>query len=283
MPENNLLILGYGSIGKKHAANASQLGVRTVTVDPDSASGAGFTALGEALLANSPGFFSHALIASPAAWHLSSLEEVLASGISQVLVEKPLCLPQELSRMRELSGRLNGNQKVYVGFNWRFNSAVRRLREAVSADALGKVQIAQLYAREWLPKYGGNVLLESGSHILDTARYLLGDLRLAGAQLLRQGQLGESDESVSILLSNQQRADIYVHVNFINKDAYDYRILLQGSRATQECRPDRRENMHLLELEAFLNAPSGVLAGLEDGIRNLELIHEIVESSKALV
>ena len=270
-----LLILGHGSIGKKHAANAKKLKAEVVTVDPSPEAGADFNSLADAFGKKA---FSHAVIATPAQLHLSGLKEILKRGTRRVLLEKPLCLPEESARAEAVQDALGPDQKIVMGFNWRFNSAVQELKRALDSGSLGRVQMAQLYAREWLPKYGGRVLLESGSHILDTARYLLGDIRVAASRLTAYGELGDSDESASLLLTGPEKSDIYVHVNFVNKDDYDYRILVQGSKSTRECRPDRTEPMHLREMEAFLSDDDENLATFDDGLSNLKILSEASKS-----
>lgn len=274
----SLLVLGRGSIGRKHLDNAAALGAEAVSVDPNPDSGAEFRDLEAALRGGRR--FSHALVATPPAAHLAGLRRLLQTDVPNILLEKPLCTPEQAAEARGLPKRLLSGRRISMGFNWRFNSAVRQLRAELSSGALGTVQTALFYAREWLPKYGGNVVLESGSHILDTARHLLGDLRVEGAILGYHGLLGDADESASVVLRTADGAGIGVHVNFINKDAYDYRILIQGSLATREYRPDRTEPMHLQELKAFLGGEMESLATWDDGLSNLELIADVFVASK---
>ena len=276
MSDSPLLIVGRGSIGRKHESNAAMLGVPTVAVDPGLESGAAFRDL-ESAWAATPGGFSRAIIATPAALHLRTLSQLLDLGVKDILLEKPLCTAEQEDEARRLSKRLRTGRRVFVGFNWRFNSAVAELRRAVASGELGELQAAFLYAREWLPKFGGNVLLESGSHILDTARRILGDLRVEGAHLGRHGEFGKEDESASIVLSTSAGSPVLVHVNFVNKSDYDYRILVQGRLGTREVIPNRTEPMHLRELKAFLAGDAGTLASWQDGLDNLGLLAAVFE------
>ena len=135
--------------------------------------------------------------------HLSVLRELLDAGIPSILVEKPLVLPEELPAIKALASSLN-SQTVFVGFNWRFNSSVFSLKQQIIEGRIGQIRVAQFWAREWLPRYQGNVVLESGSHIIDTARYVLGDLRLVGSHLSHFGILGETDEAGTLLFSKKK-------------------------------------------------------------------------------
>jgi len=270
-----LLLIGRGSIGKKHEQNAQALGAQIVTVDPDPEQKADFHTVEQAMASCGEGHFSHALVASPVQFHYATLLQLLDYGLPAILMEKPLVLPEELDRVRNLSTQLE-NQSVFVGFNWRFNSSVQHLKEEISRAAIGSVQVAQLWAREWLPRYHGHVVLESGSHILDTARYLLGDMNVTGAHVSQHGMLGDADEAGSFLLKSDTGAHVSVHVNFIHSGSYDYTINVQGRAESVTCQPDRFEPMHLRELEAFFQGNSSVLATLDDGVRNMELLESIL-------
>jgi predicted dehydrogenase len=270
----NLLIVGCGSIGRKHESNSRRLGANVITVDPDPTVRATLADLEAAILHYPRQYFTHAIIATPVETHLGILETLLEYGVPRILVEKPLATPKELNLVKSFLEQRSCSSKICVGFNWRFNSAVQRMKQMISADEVGAVQVAQLSAREWLPNYGGNVLLESGSHILDTARYLVGELSVLGASITNYGRFGARDEAASNLLRSKEGADVYVHVNFVNSAPYDYRILVQGSKETRECQPDRLEPMHLSELEAFLHDGGDILASIDDGIHNLQLLKE---------
>ena len=269
--DRTLLVVGRGSIGKKHELNARALGAKVITVDPVPTLEADYRTIGEAISAHGPGYFSHALIASPVASHFSVLQELLHADLPSVLVEKPLVLPEELQAAKGLASSLTF-QTVVVGFNWRFNSAVQSLKRQITEGRIGLIRVAQLWAREWLPRYRGNVVLESGSHIVDTARFVLGDLKFVGSHVTHFGMLGDTDEAATLLFEGENGMHVSTHVNFVNPATYDYTIQIQGDRDTLIVTPDRFEPMHELELRAFLGNVPERLATLDDGILNMELI-----------
>ena len=215
---------------------------------------------------------THAVIASPPAEHLAQIGQLLQQGIKNLLVEKPLASTAELNQAKVIQNHSRSDAVIHLGFNWRLNKRVAALREKLESGELGRVQYVQMYAREWLPNYVGNVLRESGSHILDTARYLLGDLEVTAAQRTNYELLGHTDEAFSAMLRTVAGADVYIHVNFVNQDDYEYRILIQGSKATMVIEPDRFDLMHRRQLKRFLAGDCHGLATLEDGVRNLELM-----------
>lgn len=276
----NVLIIGRGSIGQKHERNARALGAGVVTVDPDPQRHADFCEISQALSVHGRAFFTHAIIATPLSSHIPVLEELLEWNLAAILIEKPLAKIDELDKAMALSPRLK-RHPVFVGFNWRFNPAVQALKHSLSQGKLGRMQVAQLWAREWLPRYNGRVVMESGSHILDTARYLFGELRPVASHVTNHHAMSTTDEAASFLLESADGGQLVVHVNFINVSEYDYTILVQGEKQTMVCQPDRYAPMHHLELEAFFHGETSVLATYEDGVHNLALIGSLLEKSHA--
>jgi predicted dehydrogenase len=103
-----------------------------------------------------------------------------------VLVEKPAAHhPEELDEI-ERAAKWAG-VLVRVGFNHRYHPTFQKARELVDAGALGELMFVRAryghggrvgYDREWRadPKFaGGGELLEQGVHIIDLARWFLGE------------------------------------------------------------------------------------------------------------
>ncbi len=103
-----------------------------------------------------------------------------------VLVEKPAAHhPEELDEIERAAKR--AGVLVRVGFNHRYHPTFQKARELVDAGALGELMFVRAryghggrvgYDREWRadPKLaGGGELLEQGVHIIDLARWFLGE------------------------------------------------------------------------------------------------------------
>ena len=103
-----------------------------------------------------------------------------------VLVEKPAArrageLDPVIAAVRETRAR------VHVGFNHRYHPALRKARELFEAGALGEVMFLRGryghggrigYEKEWRANpelSGGGELLDQGVHLIDLARWFLGD------------------------------------------------------------------------------------------------------------
>ncbi len=113
--------------------------------------------------------------------------EAAAHG-KHVLIEKPGARRKaELAMVREAAERTGA--LVRVGFNHRYHRAFQKAREIFETGALGEMMFVRAryghggrpgYDREWraVPeKSGGGELVDQGMHLIDLARWFLGDFR----------------------------------------------------------------------------------------------------------
>jgi predicted dehydrogenase len=109
----------------------------------------------------------------------------ISAGI-HVLVEKPAARhADELLELPQLAAR--HNVRVRVGFNHRYHRAFQQARRLVDSGALGPLLFVRAryghggrpgYASEWRAqpqRSGGGELIDQGVHLIDLARWFLGD------------------------------------------------------------------------------------------------------------
>jgi len=105
-----------------------------------------------------------------------------------VLVEKPAARSaREL--LPALSNAKKARVQVRLGYNHRFHRAFRKAREIVDAGKLGPLMMIRAryghggrlgYEKEWradLKQSGGGELIDQGVHLIDLARWFLGDFK----------------------------------------------------------------------------------------------------------
>ena len=118
-----------------------------------------------------------------------------AEAGKHVLCEKPLARTPEESKAM-LDAVTKAGVKHMVAFNYRFVPAIRQARELIASGALGRIyHFRAVYLQEWImPHYnlgmiwrlqkkvaGSGAIGDLGTHIIDLARYLIGDIASVGA------------------------------------------------------------------------------------------------------
>ena len=190
------LVIGVGSIGRRHAANLRALGAGTVTVtDADVARlehvarALGVQAIPhlDAALGTGP---DGVVVCTPTHLHLGMARAAVEAG-AHVLVEKPLAPSLDgVERLAEAARR--HGRRLYVGCNMRFHPGVATLRHGLTAGVVGRAR--SYYARfshslpnrrpagqDYRETYsarraeGGGVILD-GVHELDYLRWLGGEV-----------------------------------------------------------------------------------------------------------
>ena len=217
------LVIGYGSIGERHARVLETLGFVVSVVSRRGESGGRpvFTTLVQAL---DTGGFETVVIANETARHAAVLEELAASGYSGfVLVEKPLFADPAPMPIHEFRG-------AGVGYNLRFHPVVQVLRNALAGRV---VQMANLYVgqhfADWRPgrnpadvysasrEAGGGVLRDL-SHELDLISWLLGPWRRVAALGGRLGNVTvDADDGWGIILSCAGCPVVTVELNGLDR------------------------------------------------------------------
>lgn len=122
----------------------------------------------------------------------SSLAEIAYESVKQgkhVLIEKPGARKaEELQPIIEEAKKTNAI--VRVGFNHRYHRAFRKARELIDNNQLGDLMFVRAryghggrpgYDKEWRANpelSGGGELIDQGVHLIDLARWILGDLNI---------------------------------------------------------------------------------------------------------
>ena len=191
-----LLVVGCGSIGKRHLGNFQQLGVPHLgAVDTrgdrrrEVAERFGIKALYESLDEALAEGYDAVLVGVPTRHHLAVAQKAIAAG-AHVLIEKPLADRLEGVETLLEEGRRRGLVLI-VGYTYRFWPPLRKIKELLDGGAIGRVYSANITFSEYLPDWhpwedyrswfmaskelGGGALLDE-SHTIDFARWLFGEI-----------------------------------------------------------------------------------------------------------
>jgi predicted dehydrogenase len=236
-----VLVLGAGSIGRRHAANLVAAGVEVHQADPVAPVDLpGVVAVPWDEV--DPADHAGVLVASPTIHHREQAGEAVAAG-ARVLVEKPLALCAA-----DAEGLRAANERVRVGFNLRFHAPVRRLVEVVHSGEVGRVLAARLWFGFHLPSWrpgtdyrqsysaqaalGGGILLDA-IHELDLAVWLLGsDLTVEHGLVAKVGDLeADVEDTVRAVLRTPDGAPVEIALDHLSR-AYRRGIEVVGTEAT---------------------------------------------------
>lgn len=193
-----VLLVGLGSIGKRHLGNLKQRlpQARIATLrssPPEKERNDGvieFSVLQDAIDFQP----DIALICNPAIFHLPVAQALADAGVD-LLIEKPLAADSDGVAHLQASAARQG-LKVMVGYNLRFSDSLKALRSALQSGACGKILCVRAEVGQYLPDWrpdsdyrkvvsaqralGGGALLEL-SHELDYLRWLFGTpVRVSG-------------------------------------------------------------------------------------------------------
>lgn len=183
-----ILVVGFGSIGKRQTANIFELGVRpyVLTGHPDSKIPARFISSTQELKAIDS--ITHAVICSPTARHLDDFNKLMGVGIKHFLIEKPL--EKNIQRAAEISDiARKRNLDVYVAYNMRFLPVFGTIKDFIDEN-LSSIRLVNMTAGQYLPLWrqgrdyrdcyssreedGGGVDLDL-SHEIDCMLWLFGE------------------------------------------------------------------------------------------------------------
>lgn len=295
-----ILIVGFGSIGSRHARVAAEDGhsVAVVSRRGGDLPYPSFPTIERAFAAEA---FTHVIIASESAAHAAHLAEVEAAGFEgRVLVEKPLF--SELSHGDQARVR----PSVYVAYNLRFHPAVEHLREAVAGGRVLNIAVhAGQDLHQWragrsvestysTQKAAGGGVLRDLSHELDYLLWLFGPWREVTAIGGRLGELpGDSDDVWSIIIAMRSGAVCTLTLDYhcripvrtitVNTTASTIAADLVAGRTVDgegvRQWPADRDLTYRAQLEAFVGeGATDSLCRYDEGVEVLRLI-EAIESA----
>ncbi len=286
------LVVGFGSIGSRHARVLAELGCSPAVVSRrDVDWPLRYATLPEALAHEQP---EYVVIADRTSEHQATLELLATSGYDkQVLVEKPL-----FASLRPLPSHAFAD--AFVAYNFRFHPALARLQMLIQNE---RVLSAQVYVGQYLPDWrpgtdyrrsyssrvsqGGGVLRDL-SHELDYVRWLFGEWTRLAALGGRLSDLEiETDDLYGILLQTERCPVVTVQMNYldrvgrrqvvVNTAAQTFTVdLISGAVRVDDLPAEdcavARDFTYRAQHQAVLFGPKGPLATLDDGLEVLRMI-----------
>jgi predicted dehydrogenase len=193
-PPLEVLIVGYGSAGQRHARNLGKRGAIVFAVDNDpkrfevADAPKVVQAFANVDIALAARRFGAAVIATPTAFHVDQTVPLLRAGCP-VMLEKPVSLDLE-SAQRLSDVQAETGTPLLLGYTWRWWPALIELRKQLRQGVIGRPLRAELvmasHLEDWHPgeplsqffmsnaALGGGALLDE-SHWLDQMLWMFGE------------------------------------------------------------------------------------------------------------
>lgn len=126
------------------------------------------------------------ILSTPPQFHEPLALAAFAAG-KHVLVEKPMAATVDACQ-RMARAAANAKLLLSVGYNHRYFEALKLVRDTVQSGELGKLSHVRAYAGHtglsefkapWMYDaaiMGGGALMDNGTHVVDLARYIMGDV-----------------------------------------------------------------------------------------------------------
>ncbi|MFJ7699415.1 Gfo/Idh/MocA family protein [Lysinibacillus fusiformis] len=228
------LVIGFGSIGQRHARILKEMGLDVYIVSRRlNDNQVSYSNVSEALLENN---FEYIVIANETVAHLYTLHQIIDMDFRGiVLVEKPLFLNYE---------KLNSMpSKIFVAYNLRFNP----LLEAVKKLLIGEVVISvNAYVGQYLPTWrpntdyskgysasselGGGVLRDL-SHELDYLTLLFGEWQCLVSNKEKISSLAiQSEDYVQLSYKTDKQIYVAVELNYLDRIMQRYMTIQTNTK-----------------------------------------------------
>lgn len=293
------LVVGYGSIGARHARLLTELGCRTAAVSKREVDfPVSYHDLAIALETESP---EYVVIANETNQHQNTLLTLAKQGYKGiVLIEKPLF--DHFVELPPLPFR-----KVFVAYNLRFHPAIQRLRMLLKHE---RVLSALVYVGQYLPEWrpgsdyrtrysasaeqGGGVLRDL-SHELDYLVWMLGKWESVTAIGGHFSSLEiASDDIYAATMTTSSCPVVTLQMNYldhagrrfilINTDKHTIEVDLVKGIVTvdrdSETFISERDSTYRAMHEAIISGDERDLCTLDDGSEIMRLIEAAEHSAK---
>lgn len=237
MSSRRFVVLGCGSIGKRHVRNLLALGEKNVVgFDPREDRRAEAKALGietastmDEVWAAKP---DAVLVTSPSKLHVATALEAAERGV-HMFVEKPVSDVHDAA-LDQLVLRVAEKKLVsLVGCNLRFHPGLANAKKVIDSGRLGRIVSCRAEFGQYLPDWhpwedyrqgysarkdlGGGVILDA-IHELDYVRWLMGDVVSVAAFCGHLSHIEiDTEDTASILLRFANGTFGEVHLDYVQR------------------------------------------------------------------
>ena len=181
------------------------------------------------------------IVSTPPQFHEEIVVSTLEAG-KHVLCEKPLGNSVEACRRMVEASRRTG-KALATGFNHRYFPAVQFIKQTVETGGIGDLDHVRAFAgHSGLSEFrspweydkkvmGGGALMDVGIHIIDLARYILGEVdEVYGVSTTNVWKLGESEDNGIAIIRSTQGKYATLQATWTEWKGYRFHIEAYGTK-----------------------------------------------------
>ena len=244
------LIIGGGSIGKRHIKNLQSLGYSEIYClkrkkDEDFEKEFGIEAI-TSVNELHDSKIDAVFVCTPTSLHTQGIE-IARKFDAAIFMEKPLINSRD--GLQDIENNLSGYHKVFfIGFMLRYHPLVKKIKSIIDSNILGKVNSARLEFGSYLPfwhpwedyktsyvaieKLGGGVI-NTITHELDLIQYFFGNPESVICDAKNLQKLNIEVEEIAEVIFEYNDKLVTLHLDYLQKE-YDrnIRILCDDGKIT---------------------------------------------------
>lgn len=248
----NFLVVGGGSIGRRHLCNLLALSQKAAVIEPMAERAHEINKKYKVLVyskleaALDKEVYDAALICNPNVFHLKTAVRIARRGI-HLFIEKPLS--HSMAGVEELIRLVKKNRlHTFMGSNFKFHKSVKAMKKLLDERAIGKVLSFTVVCGQYLPDWhpwedyrkgysankslGGGILLDS--HEFDYIQWLLGPIKKIACITGKYSGLEIDTEDVAeAIVELKSDAVGSIHVDYI-QHPYRRVYMFYGEKGTLE-------------------------------------------------
>jgi predicted dehydrogenase len=177
-----------------------------------------------------------------------------------VICQKPLALTLEAAARMQRAFAGEG-MPLLVNENWRWQTPVRKVKELLSAEAVGRPFRARIEMISGFPVFRNQpflkdipqfILTDLGTHLLDTCRFLFGEAASVYCRTAKVHKDIAGEDVATIVLEMKDGATVVVAMayaeNYLEEECFPQtRIFVEADRGSLELRPGYRIHVTTLK------------------------------------
>jgi len=229
-----ILIIGLGSIGKRHLNNILSLGYTNIAIVsskkvlPEEYKHLSVFATIQEAVQKQP--FSSAVICVPTAQHINILQQCLHANIEHIYLEKPVS--NSFNNIQTIVANYP-NANIFVGFDMHYDVGLQKVKSLIQEKIIGNIvsvnaQVGQ-YLPDWRPyedyskgmsakkETGGGVMLDL-VHEFDYLYWLFGNVNTIASMYKNSGSLKiETEDIAEVLLHFENGILGTIHLDYLQQ------------------------------------------------------------------